>query len=58
MLQPLKATPTMPVTAIAERIGWERGLTILRERVREPRPAHLAVDPVSRTVDQPGEPAQ
>ncbi len=31
----LKQTPTMPVTVIAERIGWERGLTILRERVRE-----------------------
>ncbi|MEU2587281.1 helix-turn-helix domain-containing protein, partial [Streptomyces avermitilis] len=28
----LKQTPTMPVTVIAERIGWERGLTILRER--------------------------
>lgn len=37
----LKQTPTMPVTVtvIAERIGWERGLTILRDRVRELRPA-------------------
>ncbi|MFC1400359.1 MULTISPECIES: hypothetical protein [Streptacidiphilus] len=26
-----EATPTMLVTAIAERIGWERGPTILRE---------------------------
>lgn len=54
----LKQTPTMPVTVIAERIGWERGLTILRERVRELRPAYLPVDPVSRTVYQPGELAQ
>ena len=54
----LKATPTMPVTVIAERIGWERGLTILRERVRELRPAYLPVDPVSRTVYRPGELAQ
>ncbi|MFF7216960.1 IS21 family transposase [Streptomyces sp. NPDC008238] len=54
----LKQTPTMPVTVIAERIGWDRGLTILRERVRELRPAYLPVDPVSRTVYQPGELAQ
>ncbi|MGW4898806.1 IS21 family transposase [Kitasatospora sp. NPDC004240] len=54
----LKLTPTMPVTVIAERIGWDRGLTILRERVRELRPAYLPVDPVSRTVYQPGELAQ
>ncbi|MGW1729390.1 IS21 family transposase [Streptomyces sp. NPDC002306] len=54
----LKQTPTMPVTVIAERIGWERGLTVLRERVRELRPSYLPVDPVSRTVYQPGELAQ
>ncbi|MFF4148229.1 IS21 family transposase [Streptomyces sp. NPDC001698] len=54
----LKQTPTMPVTVIAERIGWERGLTILRQRVRELRPAYLPVDPVSRTAYEPGELAQ
>lgn len=54
----LKQTPTMPATVIAERIGWERGLTILKKRVRELRPAYLPVDPVSRTVYQPGELAQ
>ncbi|MEV5086223.1 DDE-type integrase/transposase/recombinase, partial [Streptomyces sp. NPDC056159] len=54
----LKQTPTMPVTVIAERIGWDRGMTILRERVRELRPAYLPVDPVSRTVYEPGELAQ
>jgi transposase len=54
----LKQTPTMPATVIAERIGWQRGLTILKERVRELRPAYLPVDPVSRTVYQPGELAQ
>ncbi|MFI1586231.1 IS21 family transposase [Embleya sp. NPDC020630] len=54
----LKETPTMPATVIAERIGWERGLTILRERVRELRPAYLPVDPVSRTIYRPGELAQ
>lgn len=54
----LKQTPTMPATVIAERIGWDRGITILKERVRELRPAYLPVDPVSRTVYQPGELAQ
>lgn len=54
----LQQTPTMPATVIAERIGWERGMTVLKERVRELRPAYLPVDPVSRTVYQPGELAQ
>ncbi|MBZ9644484.1 IS21 family transposase [Streptomyces sp. PSKA30] len=54
----LQQTPTMPATVIAERIGWEKGMTILKERVRELRPAYLPVDPVSRTVYQPGELAQ
>jgi hypothetical protein len=36
----LKQTPTMPVTVIAERIGWERGLSVRRERVRELRPGY------------------
>lgn len=54
----LQQTPTMPATVIAERIGWEKGMTILKERVRELRPAYLPVDPVSRTVYQSGELAQ
>jgi len=48
----------MPVTVIAERIGWERGLTILRDRVRELRPLHLPPDPSGRTAYRPGELAQ
>lgn len=54
----LRETPTMPATVIAERIGWERGMTVLKERVRELRPAYVPVDPVSRTTYQPGELAQ
>ncbi|MBO4257157.1 IS21 family transposase [Streptomyces griseorubiginosus] len=54
----LRETPTMPATVIAERIGWERGMTILKERVRELRPAYAPVDPVSRTTYRPGELAQ
>ena len=30
----LQAYPTMPATVIAERIGWDRSLTVLRDRVR------------------------
>ncbi|MFR9755060.1 IS21 family transposase [Streptomyces sp. TR06-5] len=54
----LKQMPTMPTTVIAERIGWDRGMTVLKDRVRELRPAYLPVDPVSRTTYQPGELAQ
>ncbi|MET8131558.1 IS21 family transposase [Streptomyces sp. NPDC005251] len=54
----LRETPTMPATVIAERIGWERGMTVLKERVRELRPAYVPLDPVSRTTYQPGELAQ
>lgn len=54
----LKTTPTMPATVIAERIGWDRGMTVLKDRVRELRPAYLPPDPVSRTLYQPGEIAQ
>ncbi|WP_189135569.1 IS21 family transposase [Wenjunlia tyrosinilytica] len=50
--------PQMPATVIAERIGWTRGLTVLKNRVRELRPAYQPVDPVSRTVYEPGELAQ
>jgi transposase len=41
----LHKTPTMPATVIAERIGWEHGLTVLKERVRELRPYYLPPDP-------------
>jgi transposase len=54
----LAAWPTMPATVIAERIGWTRGLTVLKERVRELRPAYLPPDPASRTAYVAGEVAQ
>ena len=38
----LQAWPTMPATVIAERIGWSRSLTVLKERVRELRPLFIA----------------
>ena len=54
----LRAYPTMPATVIAERIGWDRGLTVLKDRVRELRPAYLPPDPASRTSYVAGEIAQ
>jgi transposase len=54
----LQAWPTMPATVIAERIGWSRSLTVLKDRVRELRPLFIPPDPASRTTYQPGELAQ
>lgn len=54
----LAAVPTMPATVIAERIGWTRGLTVLKERVAELRPVYLPPDPASRTGYVAGEIAQ
>ena len=50
--------PTMPATVIAERIGWTRGMTVLKERVRELRPAYLPPDPAARTSYEAGDIAQ
>jgi transposase len=54
----LAGWPTMPATVIAERIGWTRSLTVLKDRVRELRPLYLPADPCSRTEYHPGELAQ
>jgi len=50
--------PEMPATVIAERIGWTRGITILRDRVAELRPLFVPPDPCQRTSYMPGELAQ
>ena len=54
----LEKWPTMPATVIAERIGWDRSLTVLKERVAVLRPLYLPPDPLSRTAYVPGELAQ
>ena len=54
----LRAWPTMPATVVAERIGWQHSIRILRDRVSDLRPAYLPPDPASRTTYQPGELAQ
>ncbi len=54
----LMAWPRMPATVIAERIGWTRSMTVLKERVRELRPLFVPPDPAGRTEYKPGELAQ
>jgi transposase len=54
----LQAWPTMPTTVIAERIGWDRSIRVLRDRVAELRPVYLPPDPASRTAYAAGEVAQ
>lgn len=56
--QLLKDYPMMPATVIAERIGWDRGMTVLTARVRDLRPVYLPPDPSSRTAYVAGEIAQ
>jgi transposase len=54
----LREFPRMPATVIAERIGWQRSMTVLKDRVRELRPVFLPPDPCQRTEYRPGELAQ
>jgi transposase len=54
----LREFPSMPTTVIAERIGWDRGITVLRDRVAELRPLFVPPDPCQRTTYRPGELAQ
>ncbi|HEY2832653.1 MAG TPA: IS21 family transposase [Sporichthyaceae bacterium] len=51
----LKEFPDMPATVIAERIGWGRSMTVLKERVHLLRPVYAPTDPASRTTYEPGE---
>jgi transposase len=54
----LQAYPRMPATVIAERVGWQRSLTVLKDRVRELRPYYLPPDPATRTAYDPGQRVQ
>ena len=51
----LAVTPDMPATVVAERIGWTRGITVLRERVAELRPSFKVPEAFGRTEYKPGE---
>jgi hypothetical protein len=50
----LRDEPRMAATVIAERIGWEHSITILKDRVRVLRPEYVGIDPADRIVHEPG----
>ncbi len=50
----LKDHPRMPATVIAQRIGWTRSITVLKDRVRLIRPEYRGVDPADRVIYEPG----
>jgi transposase len=50
----LKEFPRMPATVIAERIGWEHSITILKDRLKVIRPEYAGIDPADRIVHVAG----
>jgi transposase len=58
ILELLRDCPDMAATVVAERIGWDRSIRVLRERVAELRPLFVPPDPCQRTTYRPGELAQ
>jgi transposase len=58
ILEWLREFPDIPTAVLAERVGWERGMTIFKERVAELRPLFRPPDPCQRTDYRPGELAQ
>jgi hypothetical protein len=48
ILELLKEFPTMPATVIAERVGWERSIRVVRDRVAELRLLFVPPDPCQR----------
>jgi len=54
----LREYPRMPATVIAQRVGWTRSITVLKDRVRELRPVYVPPDPASRTTYVAGERVQ
>lgn len=50
----LKEFPRMPATVVAERIGWDHSITILKDRIRAIRPEYAGIDPADRLVHEAG----
>ena len=47
--------PRMPGPVIAERIEWPYSMAPLRKRLAQIRPEYVGIDPVDRTVYEPGQ---
>jgi transposase len=56
--QLLKATPSMPATVLAERVGWRGSATWFRQNVAAIRPDYAPTDPADRIVYHPGDQVQ
>lgn len=54
----LEATPDMPATVLAERVGWTGSIRWFSDNVRRLRPEHRPVDPADRLTWAPGDAAQ
>ena len=54
----LDATPDMPATVLAERVGWTGSIRWFSDNVRRLRPEHRPVDPADRLTWAPGDAAQ
>jgi len=56
--QLLEATPSMPATVLAERVGWTGSATWFRQNVAAIRPDYAPTDPADRIVYHPGDQVQ
>ena len=56
--QLLEATPSMPATVLAERVGWVGSATWFRQNVALIRPDYAPTDPADRIVYHPGDQMQ
>jgi len=56
--QLLDATPSMPATVLAERVGWTGSATWFRQNVAAIRPDYAPTDPADRIVYHPGDQVQ
>ena len=54
----LEATPSMPATVLAERVGWTGSATWFRQNVARLRPDYAPTDPADRIVYHPGDQVQ
>ena len=54
----LRDFPQMPVTVVAQRVGWPGSITNLRRHVRVLRPLLAPVDPADRLEYDPGDQCQ
>lgn len=54
----LGATPSMPATVLAERVGWSGSATWFRQNVARVRPDYAPTDPADRIVYHPGDQMQ